>query len=339
MADTAFSGYSWLSTKEQTAYNVFLEAFRRHADSVDSRRIPRGVDCFKVIGTVVGDWPEFVYFDKSRLVLPAGLLGGPIRLAGVHGRAAAAQMAREMEQKVQQVLAQVDHSRPEKALLGIQEYLMDTVSYHHRAAKTRLLPGLHQNAHNAYGALVEGQAVCDGIAAAVCLLAKRLGIGAMMVTGVSGQPDIRPQAHAWNIVQLGDECCHMDVTWDVNRSETLGAHCYDYFCVTDDDMVQDHQWNMMTTPPCRGKGLDYFSQMGLLARGRDRLLGIFEAALRARRPVVRVKLGQNITLAAPQDDYIAGLLLDEAQRLGVGLDISYSYSEVTRCFAARVEYR
>ena len=93
------------------------------------------------------------------------------------------------------------------------------------------------NDQNAYGALVEGQAVCNGYARAYQHLMKEVGIPAWYVRGVSVNPATDAQiGHAWNIVKLNGKWCYTDVTWDDQEDCTF----YEFFNITTEKMAQDH---------------------------------------------------------------------------------------------------
>lgn len=77
------------------------------------------------------------------------------------------------------------------------------------------------SAYTAYGALVEGKAVCEGYAKAMQWLLKRANIKATVITGNSlktGEP------HMWNLVKINAEVYHLDPTWD--DSDTYLQHTY-----------------------------------------------------------------------------------------------------------------
>ncbi|WP_110291022.1 hypothetical protein [Lachnotalea glycerini] len=47
------------------------------------------------------------------------------------------------------------------------------------------------------------------------------------------------EPHAWNIVNIKGQACHLDSTWDVCNSKD-GQINYDYFNVTDENIIKDH---------------------------------------------------------------------------------------------------
>lgn len=76
-------------------------------------------------------------------------------------------------------------------------------------------------AYTAYGALVEGKAVCEGYAKAMQLLLHRCGMEATVVSGHSKKTG---EAHMWNLVKSNGDTYHLDPTW--NDSGTFLQHTY-----------------------------------------------------------------------------------------------------------------
>ena len=90
------------------------------------------------------------------------------------------------------------------------------------------------NAHTAYGAIVEGYAVCDGYANAYNDLLGRVGVTATYVLGRKplhlGED---PQLHAWSCVTIGGKKYHVDVTADDPVPDMVGTVSRAYFLVSD----------------------------------------------------------------------------------------------------------
>ena len=107
-------------------------------------------------------------------------------------------------------------------VLTIHDHLVSTIAY---------TDG--ENAHNIYGALVEGKCVCEGYARAFQYICALYGIDAICVSG-SGINSSGSEAHMWNMVLMNDgKWYDLDVTWDdplVNGSDS-GKVYYDYFLV------------------------------------------------------------------------------------------------------------
>ena len=79
------------------------------------------------------------------------------------------------------------------------------------------------NAHDAYGALVEGRTVCEGYSEAFKLICNYYNIPSVCITGDAGGP------HMWNAVQMDDGNWYLlDITWD--DQDSYGIY-YDFFLV------------------------------------------------------------------------------------------------------------
>lgn len=86
--------------------------------------------------------------------------------------------------------------------------------------------------YSAYGALVDGVAVCEGYSRAMQLVANTVGIECGLVYGVS-----EGEGHMWNYIRIDGEWYHLDVTWDDSDDHTAQ---YAYFNVTAEEISADH---------------------------------------------------------------------------------------------------
>ncbi len=78
--------------------------------------------------------------------------------------------------------------------------------------------------YSAYGAIINGKAVCQGYASLFYRMCREAGIPARIITGLGNGG-----AHAWNIVKLGDYWYNVDVTWDdpiTNTGQQILRHTY-----------------------------------------------------------------------------------------------------------------
>lgn len=91
-----------------------------------------------------------------------------------------------------------------------------------------------ENVYSAYGALVNGVAVCEGYSRAMQLLCDKVGIPCTVLYGSS-----RNVGHMWNIINPGDGWYHLDVTWDDDEEYNYVRH--GYFNLSDQQILQDHK--------------------------------------------------------------------------------------------------
>ena len=89
-------------------------------------------------------------------------------------------------------------------------------------------------AHTAYGAIVEGYAVCDGYAKAYNDLLSRVGVTATIVEGRKPlHLGDNPQPHAWSCVTIDGKKYHVDVTADDPVPDKPGTVSRERFLVSD----------------------------------------------------------------------------------------------------------
>lgn len=154
----------------------------------------------------------------------------------------AAQAAEEIDAAAGKILAGISDSMSEfeKELL-IHDRLVEHITY-----------GDSANAHNLYGALVEGVAVCEGYAEAFQYLLSCVGIQSHVAVG-SGYG----QAHGWNLVRIDGAYYYVDVTWDDADEELF----HNYFNVTTAQIQEDHVFsgNVLPLPECTATAANYYS--------------------------------------------------------------------------------
>lgn len=113
--------------------------------------------------------------------------------------------------------------------LALHDWICKTTTYDHDAATD---PDAHPLAFTAYGALVEGKAVCEGYARAAQLLLNTFGIEATLVIGT----DQTKSDHMWNLVKIDGKWYHLDLTWDDDDA----AYYHYYFNLSDTLIGRDH---------------------------------------------------------------------------------------------------
>lgn len=94
------------------------------------------------------------------------------------------------------------------------------------------------NCYTAYGALLEGRAVCQGYAQLAYKMLTEAGVKCYIITGKANNGRTT-QSHAWNMVRVGKKWYYLDVTWD---DPTGGGDVlrYDYFLVGKNQFEQSH---------------------------------------------------------------------------------------------------
>lgn len=113
----------------------------------------------------------------------------------------------------------VDLSNRYNFIKSAHDYLADTVYYPDLTTSDYKM-----SAHDAYGALVEGRAVCQGYSDAFKLICDYYRIPCVCISGVTDTGG----GHMWNAIQMDDGKWYlMDITWDDQDSWLF----YDFFLV------------------------------------------------------------------------------------------------------------
>ncbi len=120
-----------------------------------------------------------------------------------------------------------DMSEYQKELL-LHDALLSSIVYDKAAAADS---SNNPFAFTAYGALVNGTAICEGYSRAFQLLMKCVGIDCTLITGSS-----KEQGHMWNKVKIENEWYNVDATWD--DDDTYIFHTY--FNISDKMIANDH---------------------------------------------------------------------------------------------------
>lgn len=139
---------------------------------------------------------------------------------------------------------------PYEKELWLHDYLIETNDY----------ISYSKFAHTAYGALVEGECVCEGYTRAFQLLLNKLGIENYPISGSDDFSATMPN-HIWNMVKLEDAWYQVDITWDDEGNDDDDVF-YAYFNITGTTMQRDHKviGNYVNLPACNGTTYNYYRQ-------------------------------------------------------------------------------
>ena len=335
-------GYEKLNLDEKLVYDNLLNAFITFSDSVDSNRFKKNIDLMKVLNVVGGDNPSIIHFNKSQIKLSSSMFSGKqIKLCGTYSRSQINKIYSELESKVEFALNEIELLNPitiYDKLICIYEYLQDNVTYDEQELEQMCRTGNIANpfSHNAYGALINGRAVCDGIVAAFSLIAQRMGIESTMVAGKAKFYTTDFSNHAWNLIRVDDKCYHVDATWDINKKDNTGEYSYDYFCVDDVLISSNHHWNINTTHVCDYNDLSFYSRNKCYANNLSQVEEMFLRYAKSKQQFVRVRIREGIAIpGSDQQQYLGQLLMSVASKAGRNVPFEYYWNDDTRCFFAK----
>ncbi len=134
--------------------------------------------------------------------------------------------------------------------LWLHNWLIDNADY------TEDIHASHEhNIYSADGVLLHGDGVCQSYAEAFELLLDLAGITDNYVV----YTERMDPPHAWNLVKLDGEWCHIDCTWD----DPLGGdEFHGYFGLNDEMMKRDHLWDTEQYPTANSTQNVYYIRQG-----------------------------------------------------------------------------
>lgn len=213
------------------AYDKISEGISDLAATVFLSDAPSTIDgdeLYMVYEAIQSDFPEYFWLDSrysysgnSRVIsfTPSYTMSGSTLEAA---KAA-------LEAVVSSMISDLD---------GKSDYEKAKLLHDRLAIATRYASG--KNDQTAYGALVDGTAVCAGYTRAYQLLLRRVGISAWYVVGSSYAPNSSTLLpHAWNLVELDGKLYYTDVTWD-DQGDSEEELFYAYFNITTEYLTEDH---------------------------------------------------------------------------------------------------
>ena len=129
--------------------------------------------------------------------------------------------------KVNEALSVVDDSMSDiDKMIALHDYIVLKAEYDLDTFET------HNNAHptsfSAYGVLVNNIGVCQSYTLAYIHLRNEVGIEVSTVQS-------KTLNHIWNIVKIGNDWYHVDVTWDDPTLDRKGLVSYSYFLASDNE--------------------------------------------------------------------------------------------------------
>ncbi len=332
-------GYELLNVKEKAAYKILEAAVINHCQSCDITRV-RNVDIMHVLGAVLSDYPDIVYFNRTALRTNTSFFSKQISFTGIVSPRQEKEREKRLKEELDNAVFEIDkNSRNDREILqGISEYIQRTVTYDYKefSSSSFWRSSKNPDSHNAYGALVNKLAVCDGFSSAFSLIAKEFGFRSVLVEGKSDYNGKKVE-HAWNIVEFEGKYYHVDATWDQSAYNTFENYPYFYFGLTDDEIAIDHEWDYRRTPTCSNGDLSYYNHNKLVAYSDDQIDAIILRELKLGRKCIRVKAATNILVPNDGGEYIANKVLDQGMKLGRYGGIRFTWNDSSRCFLSVME--
>ena len=323
-----YYAYHLLPGDEQKLYLEVLDALQNMSDYVtvstlDSSQLDRIFEC------VVRDHPELFYVEGFKYT--EHLLVDTVKRISLKGIYSATKQeaelaAAEIDEKILLCMKEAMLKEDEYGTVKyLYDYLINNTEYDTDA----------DNNQNIRSVFLGGRSVCQGYAKAMQYMLQQAGMQAFLVTGYAGG-----DRHAWNLVRVNGRYYYLDPTWgdasysysgdeSIAEEEFAPSINYDYFLVTEDEILKTHSFeDFMDLPACDSTEDNYYVREGLFFESYDReqLERIFDSEA--------VKMADYVTLKCANPQVYADMvyaLIDEQQIFGIiGSNegsISYSSNE------------
>ena len=195
-----------------------------------------------------------------------------------------------------------DEAAQARALLYAQAYLIadasaDALVLHDRLCTIVTYGGDTDMRHTAVGALLQGQATCEGYAQAMTLLFRMKGIPCGVITGTAVDKTGMSERHSWCIADI-DGYTLIDPTW--NDQDTLGLNTHWYYGLSTGQMAADHTPDAGQTIPLCDAHANWHDKHGFIVSWADQA----DAAIRrlVAEETINLRAGDLTMYTALTDD-------------------------------------
>ena len=191
--------------------------------------------------------------------------------------------------------------------IRVHDILVEAVTYDLEAINQR----------DAYGAIVDKRATCQGYAKAYQFLLLKLGVESTIIYGDAGEP------HAWNAVKLDDSYYYSDVTFDdreLNDGRPYLSH--EFLFVDENTMGLTHKIDVVDTvfpiPICNSTENNFFEKNEQIINVYDKdaietmVKELTEKTIDSGESVFQIKFADRQILDNAEKNIMSNGLLDTA---------------------------
>lgn len=259
--------YDRLTRQQQDIYTVMLPAVKSHSAEIKFKAasVDDVKQAFKALSY---DNPSLINIGNTFTVGYSAFGFVKIKPSYRFSSEDYTSFSGELEAKVNSIIDGLPQNAGEyEKELFIHDWLIDNCAY--KTAQEEY--GIE---HTAYGAIVNGEANCEGYSRAAQLLMYACGVDNYVVSGQAVNEG-GTQNHMWNIVKVDGEWYNADITWDdpVSNGEE-GVPNHFYFNLTDDEISKTHTADISDKNPCVSTAANYFVRSG-------RMFEVYDSQARA----------------------------------------------------------
>lgn len=245
--------FTKLTSTEQEIYKLILIEWGALKKKV-TFELPSNVslDVSKIVKYLSMDNPGLFFIDFNKIQLSRYRNDFTLEAKFHYKKKQITEYESRLRQEIRKIMASysvLESSEYEK-VVALHDCLAKNIKYEY---------GSHsETSHSVLGGLLKRKTVCEGFAKAFKLLCDEAKVNCIVVSGKATPAGKASENHAWNIVKLGGNCYHVDVTWDSCAYEKTEQVSHSHLNITDSDAAQDHQWDRNLLPQCDMNTFNYY---------------------------------------------------------------------------------
>lgn len=253
--------YDKLEDIEKHAYNEILSHIYSMPEKV---RIPDidGEQLDRVFSALLSDNPD-LFFVGRRCTLTAKELYNFCAVEYYISKETYAEQKEKLDEVCGKVISTLTDPGDEfRTELEIHDFIVENCKY--RLEKGEFVYS------SAYGALVNGEAACEGYSKAAKLLFDMVGMENAVISGISDNTEDPEGPHMWNAVKVNGDFYYLDCTWDDPVSKSGEEMVmYAYFNLSDEMIAATHR-DFSLDFNCSATAENYYVKMGTFFESYDR---------------------------------------------------------------------
>ncbi len=318
--------YDELSSIEKHAYNEILTNIY---DLPESIRIP-GIDgeqLNSVFTALLCDNPD-LFFVGRKCSLSSKMAITNCSVEYILTKEEYAEQKALLDEKCAEVISSLTDPDDEwQTELEIHDYIIENCEY--KIVDSEFVYS------SAYGAIVNGEAACEGYSKAAKLLFDMVGIESAVISGNSSTPETEEGPHMWNAVKINGDFYHLDCTWDDPVNENgKPVKTYSYFNVSDEMISATHS-DFSYDFGCEATHENYYEKTGRYFTSYDRsdekeLAELLVKELENGGSMLQLRFGSKQVYKNAKSDLIDGERIYNVLRMAKGkTDVGFSMDSLS----------
>lgn len=282
-------GYYTLNADEKAVYAQLLTAVKGFKESVELKRKLNREALTKVMKILRLEESDLYYLDRDIEINVLADIVTEVFFEYIYTETEVKNLNLAVNEKVKEIFDQIPLNASPISKIKI---------FHDKIILNCTYDLTSKYADTPYGALVAGEALCEGYARAFALLCNKAGIENLYAIGRYNNSDY--DDHIWNMVKLDGDWYNIDLTWDdppYDGEDKLPDYYiqYNYFMYKNDQsgvnlVVNNSLFAIPETPSSK---YNYFIYYGYYAKSYDQAVEILSKqilyALENDRKYVRIR--------------------------------------------------